>query len=120
MARFEIGISDSDNDTEELRELYRLFRDDDRLSAESMQLESHAPVPGRLGLAETVIMSLSGAGSVAAFSRCLLAWINTRKPGRLEITLFEEKHTLVTDGKISEKTMEKLIEIISSGSHEPS
>ncbi|WLQ35593.1 hypothetical protein P8A18_20180 [Streptomyces castrisilvae] len=120
MARFEIGISDSDNDTEELRELYRLFRDDDGLSTESMQLEPHAPAPGRLGITETLIMSLSGAGSVAAFNRCLLAWINTRKPGRIEITMNEGKDALVIDGKIPKEVMAKLMEIASSGSRGPS
>ncbi|WP_157124999.1 effector-associated constant component EACC1 [Nocardia pseudovaccinii] len=119
MCEFRLSISDSEDDIEELHDLYEAIREDYELVGVRASLV-HAPVPdGAMGVEDVLRLVLDNPGLDAAVSTCVTAWLATRKSRRLKIIVRADKSVEIQADGIKDIAPEDVARVlnIARGEH---
>lgn len=87
MTEFEISITDSDDDVDELHDLYSAVVDDSELRVTSKSLARGRRRADTMGFEEMLRLVLDNPALDTAFSTCVTAWLTTRSRRKLKIVV---------------------------------
>lgn len=111
----DLFVAGAADDTAELHALYSVIAEDDELRPMHKKLVPGQPVSGQMG-AEDIIRIILDPATVAAFSMCICAWLNSRR-SKLRLIVKEPGNSrqveIVADGvkAVTAETVQRALEI---------
>ncbi|MBH0120021.1 hypothetical protein I0Q12_11040 [Rhodococcus sp. CX] len=113
MTEFHLSIAGSQDDAEELRDLYAAILDDNELRTARKSVVQGAPKEGQMGAEDTIRLVVDSPALWTAVSSCVTAWLATRE-SRLRLVVHairsseieSDGHRDVTSAEVNQALIE--------------